>query len=50
MAFTVPRDNVIAVRDSRWRGIAADWAPLQKAEARGYIAGWTRAQDYCTAG
>ncbi|MCU0908788.1 MAG: transglycosylase SLT domain-containing protein [Rhodobacteraceae bacterium] len=50
MASTVPRDNAIATRDSRWRGIAADWAPLQKAEARGYIADWTRSQDYCTAG
>jgi hypothetical protein len=50
MASTVPRDNAIATRDSRWRGIAADWAPLQKAEARDYIADWTRSQDYCTAG
>lgn len=49
MASTVPRDNAIAVRDTRWRGIAADWAPLQKAHARDYIAEWTRSQDYCTA-
>lgn len=47
IAATVPRDNAIATRDSRWRGIAADWAPMQKAFARDYIADWTRAQDYC---
>jgi hypothetical protein len=49
IAATVPRDNAIATRDSRWRGIAADWAPLQKEDARDYIADWTRSQDYCAA-
>lgn len=47
MARTVARDGVIAQRDSRWRGIAADWAPFQKARKRAEMAAWTSAQPYC---
>ncbi len=47
MAHTVTRDGVIAERDSRWRGIAADWAPFQAATKRSDMAAWTSAQPYC---
>lgn len=47
MGVTVPRDNAIAVRDSRWRGIAADWAPFQSSSKRAEIAAWTKQQPYC---
>lgn len=49
MAITVPRDGVIAARDRKWRGVAADWGPMQSAAKRRDIAGWTKIQDYCVA-
>lgn len=49
MSVTVPRDNVIAQRDIRWRGVAADWAPLTKTKKRQDMANWLQAQPYCTA-
>jgi len=59
MNVTVPRDDVIAVRDTRWRGVAADWGPMTKpskiAEMSAWtnrakiaeMSAWTRRQDYC---
>ena len=28
MAVTVVRDDAVAIHDSRWRGVAADWGPM----------------------
>lgn len=47
MNVTVPRDNAIALRDSRWRGVAADWGPMTNRAKIADMAAWTRAQDYC---
>lgn len=49
MAVTVARDRAVAVRDSRWRGVAADWGPMTKPKKIAEMARWTRAQTYCTA-
>jgi hypothetical protein len=47
MNVTVPRDNAIAVRDSRWRGVAADWGPMTNRAKIAEMSAWTRGQDYC---
>lgn len=47
MSVTVPRDNAIAVRDTRWRGVAADWGPMTNRAKIADMAAWTREQDYC---
>lgn len=47
MNVTVPRDSAIALRDSRWRGVAADWGPMTQRRKIAEMAAWTRAQDYC---
>jgi hypothetical protein len=47
MNVTVPRDNAIAVRDSRWRGVAADWWPMTNRGKIAKMPAWTRRQDYC---
>ena len=47
MNVTVPRDNAIAVRDSRWRGVAADWGPMTNRNKIAEMSAWTRSQDYC---
>jgi hypothetical protein len=47
MSVTVPRDGVIADKDSRWRGVAADWGPLRVASKRNDIAGWLKNQPFC---
>ncbi|WP_338050507.1 transglycosylase SLT domain-containing protein [Roseovarius dicentrarchi] len=47
MARTVTRDGAIALRDNRWRGVAADWGPLRDAGKRAEMAGWLRGQSYC---
>ncbi len=47
MATTVPRDGVVHARDSRWRGVSADWGPMRSAAKRGDMAGWLRRQPYC---
>lgn len=47
MNVTVPRDNAIAVRDSRWRGVAADWGPMTHRSKIAEMSAWTRRQDYC---
>ena len=48
MAVTVARDQAVAVRDSRWRGVAADWGPMTKPSKIAEMAAWTRKQTYCT--
>jgi len=47
MAATVPRDGVIADRDSRWRGVAADWGPMRVEAKRSDMQSWLRGQSYC---
>lgn len=47
MAVTVPRDRAISIRDSRWRGVAADWGPMRSAAKRRDMAAWLRKQPYC---
>lgn len=47
MAVTVPRDRAIALRDTRWRGVAADWGPLRSQAKREDMARWLRGQSYC---
>lgn len=47
MAYTVARDGVIAARDSRWRGVAADWGPLRSGSKRADMSGWLQQQTYC---
>lgn len=47
MAVTVPRDGVIAAKDARWRGVAADWSPMRNEAKRMEMAGWLRRQSYC---
>lgn len=47
MAVTVPRDGAIALRDTRWRGVAADWGPMRSASKRKDMANWLKQQRYC---
>ncbi|RYH02849.1 lytic transglycosylase domain-containing protein [Salipiger sp. IMCC34102] len=47
MARTVSRDRAVALRDGRWRGVAADWGPMTRPAKRAEMSAWTRAQDYC---
>jgi len=49
MAFTVRRDDAIAINDGRWRGVAADWGPMTRPGKIAEMSGWTRAQSYCVA-
>lgn len=49
MNVTVPRDNAIALRDSRWRGVAADWGPMTNRGKIAEMSAWTRRQEYCVA-
>lgn len=49
MAVTVPRDGVIAGRDTKWRGVAADWGPMRVPSKRRDIAAWVKQQPYCAA-
>lgn len=49
MNVTVARDNAIAIRDSRWRGVAADWGPMSNRSKLPEMAAWTRSQSYCVA-
>lgn len=44
---TVPRDQAIAVKAKRWRGIAADWGPMTKPDKIAEMSSWTRTQSYC---
>lgn len=47
LAVVMPRDRVMASKDTRWRGVAADWGPMRKASKRREMAAWTRQQSYC---
>nr|WP_245964142.1 transglycosylase SLT domain-containing protein [Roseovarius spongiae] len=47
LARTVPRDRAIALRDGRWRGVAADWGPMRSKRKRAEMAAWLRGQSYC---
>ncbi len=47
LAVVMPRDKVMASKDKRWRGVAADWGPMRVSSKRKDIAAWTRAQSYC---
>ncbi|MCV6592193.1 MAG: transglycosylase SLT domain-containing protein [Silicimonas sp.] len=47
MAITVPRDQAISLKDSRWRGVAADWGPMRKEWARADMQRYTSRQVYC---
>lgn len=47
MAVTVPRDGVIATKDGRWRGVAADWGPMRSANKRQDMSNWLKNQPYC---
>lgn len=47
MAATVPRDKAIAVKESRWQGVAADWGPIRNDWMRRDMQRWTRGQTYC---
>lgn len=47
MATTVPRDTAISVKDSRWRGVAADWGPIRTDWMRRDMQRYTRGQTYC---
>ncbi|TNF20915.1 MAG: lytic transglycosylase [Rhodobacteraceae bacterium] len=47
MAITVPRDRAIALRDTRWRGVAADWGPMRSPSKRRDMANWLKQQSYC---
>jgi hypothetical protein len=48
MSVTVPRDGVIADKDNRWRGVAADWGPLRVESKRRDISGWLKEQPFCS--
>lgn len=47
MAVTVPRDSAISVKDTRWRGVAADWGPLRNDSMRRDMQRYTKRQTYC---
>lgn len=47
MNVTVLRDRAVAVRDTRWRGVAADWGPMTKPNKIAEMSAWTRQQTYC---
>ena len=47
MGRTVARDRAVALRDGRWRGVAADWGPMTKPSKIAEMSAWTRRQDYC---
>lgn len=47
MAITVPRDNAIAVKDGRWRGVAADWGPIRNDWMRRDMQRYTKKQTFC---
>ena len=47
MAITVPRDQAISVKDTRWRGVAADWGPVRTDWMRRDMQSYTKRQSYC---
>ncbi len=48
MAYTVKRDGVIHGRDSKWRGVSADWGPMRNTAKRRDMASWLKQQSYCS--
>lgn len=49
MAITVPRDQAISTKDTRWRGVAADWGPIRTPWMQRDMKQYTRRQTYCRA-
>ncbi|MEO0915654.1 MAG: transglycosylase SLT domain-containing protein [Pseudomonadota bacterium] len=47
MNITVPRDNAISSKDTRWRGVAADWGPIRNDWMRRDMQNYTKRQVYC---
>ena len=47
MAVTVPRDQAISVKDTRWRGVAADWGPIRTTWMQRDMKRYTKRQTYC---
>ena len=47
MAITVPRDQAVAVKTTRWKGVAADWGPIRTDWMRRDMQRYTRKQVYC---
>jgi len=47
MAITVPRDGAIALEESRWKGVAADWGPIRTPWMRRDMQRYTKKQTYC---
>ena len=47
MAITVPRDNAISTKETRWRGVAADWGPVRNDWMRRDMQRYTKRQPYC---
>ena len=47
MAITVPRDQAISIKDSRWRGVAADWGPIRTPWMQRDMKRYTKRQTYC---
>lgn len=47
MAVTVPRDQAISVKDTRWRGVAADWGPVRTPWMQRDMKRYTARQTYC---
>ncbi len=47
MATTVTRDGVVALKNGKLAGVAADWGPMTKRAKRADIAGYTKRQKYC---
>ena len=47
MTITVPRDNAISTKDTRWRGVAADWGPIRNDWMRRDMQRYTQRQTYC---
>jgi len=47
MGRTIKRDRAVAIKDGRWRGVAADWGPMTKPAKIAEMSAWTRKQSYC---
>lgn len=47
LTVVMPRDKVMAHKDKRWRGVAADWGPMRISSKRKDISAWQRSQNYC---
>ncbi|MEM7471399.1 MAG: transglycosylase SLT domain-containing protein [Pseudomonadota bacterium] len=47
MAVTVPRDGVVARKNGKSAGVAADWGPMVFRAKRSEMQAFTRAQSYC---